>query len=166
MNDDHFDGLVNDATHAVTNLIPDTVLDGLRDRERSDLLFQINDALTPILRDVIDRTDTDNPTRASTVAALISELLETHAQHPEQCLASAVPYLRLCGTVLGGWLSARAAEAAAAQLAAGTGETAFLQAKLVTARHYTAHVLVQAPALCNTVQAGAISTLALDEQQF
>ena len=80
MNDDHFDGLVNDATHAVTNLIPDTVLDGLRDRERSDLLFQINDALTPILRDVIDRTDTDNPTRASTVAALISELLETHAQ--------------------------------------------------------------------------------------
>ncbi len=80
MNDDHFDGLVNDATHAVTNLIPDTVLDGLRDRERSDLLFQINDALTPILRDVIDRTDTDNPTRASTVAALISELLETHAK--------------------------------------------------------------------------------------
>ena len=80
MNDDHFDGLVNDATHAVTNLIPDSVLDGLRDRERSDLLFQINDALTPILRDVIDRTDTDNPTRASTVAALISELLETHAQ--------------------------------------------------------------------------------------
>ena len=80
MNDDHFDRLVNDATHAVTNLIPDTVLDGLRDRERSDLLFQINDALTPILRDVIDRTDTDNPTRASTVAALISELLETHAQ--------------------------------------------------------------------------------------
>ena len=80
MNDDHFDGLVNDATHAVTNLIPNTVLDGLRDRERSDLLFQINDALTPILRDVIDRTDTDNPTRASTIAALICELLETHAK--------------------------------------------------------------------------------------
>ena len=80
MNDDQFDALVDDATHAVNDLIPDTVLDGLRDSERSDLLFQINDALTPILRDVIDRTDTDNPTRASTVAALISELLETHAQ--------------------------------------------------------------------------------------
>ena len=80
MHDDQFDALVDDATHAVNDLIPDTVLDGLRDSERSDLLFQINDALTPILRDVIDRTDTDNPTRASTVAALISELLETHAQ--------------------------------------------------------------------------------------
>lgn len=105
-------------------------------------------------------------TAVSTLRDATGWLLETYAQHPEQCLASAVPYLRLCGTVLGGWLSARAAEAAAAQLAAGTGETAFLQAKLVTARHYTAHVLAQAPALCNTVQAGAISTLALDEQQF
>ncbi len=82
MNDDQFDALVDDATHAVNDLIPDTVLDGLRDSERSDLLFQINDALTPILREVIDRIDSgsDNPTRSSTIAALISELLETHAQ--------------------------------------------------------------------------------------
>lgn len=80
MNDDQFDALVDDATHAVNNLIPDTVLDGLRDSERSDLLFQINGALTPILREVIDRTDSDNPTRASTIAALICELLETHAK--------------------------------------------------------------------------------------
>lgn len=63
----------------INNLIPDTVLDGLSDSERSDLLFQINDALTPILRDVIDRTDTNNPTRASTIAALMAELLGTHA---------------------------------------------------------------------------------------
>lgn len=80
MNDDQFDALVDAATHAVNNLIPDTVLDGLRDSERSDLLFQINDALTPILREAIDRTDSDNPTRASAIAALICELLETHAK--------------------------------------------------------------------------------------
>ena len=80
MNDDQFVALVDDATHAVNTLIPNTVLDGLRDSERSDLLFQINDALTPILREAIDRTDSDNPTRASTIAALICELLETHAK--------------------------------------------------------------------------------------
>jgi len=81
MNDDQFDALVDDATHAVNNLIPNSVLDGLGKSERSELLFQINDALTPILRDVVDRTDNgnDNPTRACTLAALISELLETHA---------------------------------------------------------------------------------------
>lgn len=80
MNDDQFDTLVDDATHAVNNLIPDRLLDGLGNSGRSDLLCRINDALTPILRDVIDtaENDGDNPTRAGTIAALLTELLETH----------------------------------------------------------------------------------------
>ena len=81
MHDDQFDALVDDATHAVNNLIPDRLLDGLGDSGRSNLLFQINDVLTPILREVVDTAgdDSDNPTRASTIAGLLSELLETHA---------------------------------------------------------------------------------------
>jgi hypothetical protein len=80
MHDDQFDALVDDATHAVNNLIPDRLLDGLGNSGRSNLLFQINDALTPILREVVDTAgeDSDNPTRASTIAGLICELLETH----------------------------------------------------------------------------------------
>jgi hypothetical protein len=46
---DQFDELVDDATHAVNNLIPDHLLPELSDRERSSLLIAINDALTPIL---------------------------------------------------------------------------------------------------------------------
>lgn len=53
MNDDEFDELVDDATHAVNDLIPDRYLDGLSPGEHSSLLVQINDALTPILRDLI-----------------------------------------------------------------------------------------------------------------
>ncbi|MDF0491469.1 hypothetical protein PX699_16830 [Sphingobium sp. H39-3-25] len=53
MNDDEFDELVDDATHAVNDLIPDRYLDSLSPDERSNLLVQINDALTPILRDLI-----------------------------------------------------------------------------------------------------------------
>ena len=81
MHDDQFDALVDDATHAVNNLIPDRLLDGLGNTGRSNLLFQINDALTPILRDMVELADddSDNPTRASTIAGLLSELLETHA---------------------------------------------------------------------------------------
>ena len=81
MHDDQFDALVDDATHAVNNLIPDRLLDGLGNTGRSNLLFQINDALTPILREVVDTAgdDSDNPTRAITIAGLLSELLETHA---------------------------------------------------------------------------------------
>jgi len=81
MHDDQFDALVDDATHAVNNLIPDRLLGGLGSTGRSNLLFQINDALTPILREVVDTAgeDSNNPTRASTIAGLLSELLETHA---------------------------------------------------------------------------------------
>lgn len=57
MNDDDFDELVDDATHEVNNLIPDEYLNQLSDDERSELLVRINDALTPILRDVVGEED-------------------------------------------------------------------------------------------------------------
>lgn len=81
MNDAQFDTLVDDATHAVNDLIPDRYLDRMGAHARSGLLVSINDALTAILRDVIESagSDIDNPTRACTVATAIAELLETHA---------------------------------------------------------------------------------------
>lgn len=80
MTEDQFDTLVDDATHAVNNLIPDRTLDGLDITERSALLFRINDALTPILRDAIGTTEDapGKPTRAVTIAAMLGELIETH----------------------------------------------------------------------------------------
>jgi hypothetical protein len=80
MNDDQFDALVDNVTHAVNNLIPDRLLKVLSTAGRSDLLVQINDALTPILRDVIDQAGSDfrNPTRASTIATMISDLIASH----------------------------------------------------------------------------------------
>lgn len=78
MNDDQFSLLVRHATHAVNKHVPVSVLRGLDANERTDLFFRINDALTPILRGVINIVSNNNPTRASTIAALLSELLETH----------------------------------------------------------------------------------------
>jgi len=80
MTTDQFDALVDDASHAVNNVIPDRVLDMLGGTGRSNLLVQINDALTPILRDVIDQTGSDfgNPTRVRTIAAMVYELIQTH----------------------------------------------------------------------------------------
>lgn len=82
MTDDQFDGLVDDATHAVNNLIPGWILDGLGDSQRSEMLIRINDALTPILRDAIDNAAPDfgNQTRACTIAAMLCELVETHIE--------------------------------------------------------------------------------------
>ena len=62
MDKEEFDQLVDDATHAVNNLIPDHCLDQLDATSCSRLLRRINDALTPILRDVTEIKPMDRAT--------------------------------------------------------------------------------------------------------
>jgi alkylation response protein AidB-like acyl-CoA dehydrogenase len=93
-------------------------------------------------------------------------LLRHSATSPAGAAAGAVPYLRLTGTVLGGWLMALSAEAAATHLSAGDAQADFLSAKVHTARHYMAHQMAQAGGLRDTVTGGAASTLALADHQF
>jgi len=84
------------------------------------------------------------------------------AKDPRAQFAGAVPFLKLMGIVAGGWQMARAALAAAK----GTGDDSFDKAKIATARFYADHVLVQAPALRNTVVNGSAGVMALSEEQF
>ena len=93
-------------------------------------------------------------------------LVDHYRQQPEAAAAVAVPYLKLFGTVAGGWLMARAALIARERLAAPDADREFLEAKLATARFYLEHLLPQAAALSQTVTAGAASTLALDPAAF
>jgi alkylation response protein AidB-like acyl-CoA dehydrogenase len=74
-------------------------------------------------------------------------------------LAVAVPYLKLCGCVLGGWLGARAATRAAGRLAAGGADVEFLRAKLQSTRFYADQVLPQARAFAEICRGGAASVL-------
>ncbi|MFQ5763995.1 MAG: acyl-CoA dehydrogenase, partial [Rhodospirillales bacterium] len=80
-------------------------------------------------------------------------IVRTHQDNAAAVDAGAVPYLRLLGTVAGGWMMARAALAASGRLAQG-GDGAFAKDKLVSARFYADQVLVQAPALAATVTRG------------
>jgi hypothetical protein len=84
------------------------------------------------------------------------------SKDPRAQFAGAVPFLKLMGIVAGGWQMARAALAAAK----GTGDDSFDKAKIATARFYADHVLVQAPALRNTVVNGSAGVMALSEDQF
>jgi alkylation response protein AidB-like acyl-CoA dehydrogenase len=93
-------------------------------------------------------------------------LLENFAADPKGAAAGAVPYLKLWGTVAGGWQMARAALVAKQQLDGGTGEYDFYRAKLGTARFYAEHILPQAHAYRVAVVGGAASVLALEEAQF
>jgi 3-(methylthio)propanoyl-CoA dehydrogenase len=82
---------------------------------------------------------------------------------PDNALAGATPYLRMCGIVTGGWLLARSAQAAARALSAGGGDAEFLRQKLVTARFYAEQLLPQAAGLAPAVMAGPAD---LDEAAF
>jgi 3-(methylthio)propanoyl-CoA dehydrogenase len=83
-----------------------------------------------------------------------------------EAAAGAVPYLKLCGTVIGGWVMARGADAATAALARSDVDADFFDAKRITAHHYSLHVLPEAGAMRDTVVRGAATTLGLRDAQF
>jgi len=93
-------------------------------------------------------------------------LVDHYRKAPEAAAAVAVPYLKLFGTVAGGWLMARAALLARERLDAKGADRAFHEGKLATARFYLEHLLPQAGALAQTVTLGAESTLGLDVAAF
>src|SRR5262249_38747573 len=68
-------------------------------------------------------------------------LVETYPKDPKAASGVAVPYLKLFGTVAGGWMMARAALIARAQLQDPAADRDFLEGKLATARFYCEHEL-------------------------
>ncbi|MEJ7582922.1 MAG: acyl-CoA dehydrogenase [Acidimicrobiales bacterium] len=93
-------------------------------------------------------------------------LVEHGATDPLEALSAASPYQRIFATTVGGWLMARSALVARRQLEDGTGETAFLEAKVVTARFFAQHLLPQVRGLLSAVTAGKDDILALTPAQL
>jgi hypothetical protein len=81
-------------------------------------------------------------------------------------LAGSVPFLRLAGTALGGWLLARGALVAQTRLGQRDGDPAFLEAKLVTARFYAEVILPPALAELGPLKAAGRTVFVLAEEQF
>jgi len=85
--------------------------------------------------------------------------------HPNDVFAGSVPYLMLSGNLMAGWQLARAL--LVAQEALGRGEdTAFMQAKIITARFYADHLLTKAPGLRDAIVEGAVCVTALALEAF
>ncbi|MGH8300967.1 MAG: acyl-CoA dehydrogenase [Steroidobacteraceae bacterium] len=82
---------------------------------------------------------------------------------PERALAVAVPYLNLCGLVIGGWLLAKSAAIAAA--GRGAAGKDFYQSKIRTAHFYAKQVLPQAIGLAKVVEEGAASVLEAEPER-
>jgi alkylation response protein AidB-like acyl-CoA dehydrogenase len=95
-----------------------------------------------------------------------SWILAHYDDSPRETTAGALPYLKLAGTIVGGWQMARAARIASEQLVADGQNAKFLRAKIVTARFFCEHVLPEAKVYRDEVIEGSTSTLALDETAF
>ena len=87
-------------------------------------------------------------------------LLANRLSDPYATLAGATPYLRMCGTVTGGWLLARSALAAQRCLGRDGPGDELLEQKIVTARFYCDQLLPQAAGLRAAVTAGTADLVA------
>ncbi|WP_312382205.1 acyl-CoA dehydrogenase [Stutzerimonas balearica] len=135
-----------------------------------------------LLAELLDDIDTTlghlrQDARCSRLAAPLAEalaaarrarqyLLKGAASDPALPGSVAFNLMMLLGYLCGGWAMARSALAASAALAAGRGDPAFLEAKLVTAGFYADHLLPRTGALLASVLAGSHSTMALVEELF
>ncbi|MDD2989668.1 MAG: acyl-CoA dehydrogenase C-terminal domain-containing protein [Zoogloea sp.] len=91
-------------------------------------------------------------------------LLANYEATPQAAHAGSVPFLKLTGIVVGGWLMARSAQIAAGRLSGPDGD--FYKAKLATATYFAKHVIPEANAYRDAIVNGADAVLALEEALF
>jgi 3-(methylthio)propanoyl-CoA dehydrogenase len=124
----------------------------------SDLATVRGEDLAPIRASLAEAT--------TTLSRVTDWIVDTHGANPVLALAGASPYLRLFGTVAGGWLMAMAALSASRRLGEEPGQARFLKAKLATARFYADNILVEADALAAQIMRGGPSVLNLPAELF
>jgi alkylation response protein AidB-like acyl-CoA dehydrogenase len=128
----------------------------------SDLLREINDlrGSEPAMRSVRNAS-----IEAITVMRDATEaLLYQYAETPARAYAVAVPYLHLCGLVLGGAMLARSAAIATRRLGESADDARFYRAKLQTARFYAEYLLPQTLSLARTIKSGGPSVVEADTE--
>jgi hypothetical protein len=112
-----------------------------------ELAASENDAIADIRAQLAAATDS--------LEVATAWLVRTYADNPAAVGAGAVHYLKLLAFVAGGWLMARAALIADDKLDLGDGNADFLQGKIVSARFFANHYLVQADMLASVFMRGA-----------
>ncbi|REL25989.1 acyl-CoA dehydrogenase [Thalassotalea euphylliae] len=87
-------------------------------------------------------------------------------QNPDEIGAASVDYLMYSGYLTLAYFWAKMAKVAFTQLAEGTEDKAFYEAKIKTARFYFARILPRAQGHAACIENGAASMMAHDEEEF
>ena len=133
----------------------------------------INSLLAEATQELEEVQSSDANVRAAKAAALealeitrraVSGVLKSMMNSPADAYAVSIPFLKLCGFSLGGWLLAKSAAIAERKLASGTADRQFLEGKIASARFYSDHILPQTLALARVVEGGAGSVIETDAE--
>jgi hypothetical protein len=89
-------------------------------------------------------------------------LLGDLATAPDRAMAVSVPFLRMCGLTMGGWLLARSAAICARHLVEGASDAEFSASKLASAHFYCTQVLPQVLGLEQVVRSGSDAVVSTD----
>ncbi|WP_164114393.1 acyl-CoA dehydrogenase C-terminal domain-containing protein [Sphingorhabdus sp. Alg239-R122] len=92
--------------------------------------------------------------------------MQNGMQNPNNVGAGAHAYMHIMGIVALGLMWLRMAKVAADALDAGTGNAAFYETKLVTARYFAERIMPEAGALRRKIEAGSEATMALEPEMF
>ena len=93
-------------------------------------------------------------------------LMQNAMAKPDNAGAAAYPFMHITGIVALGLMWLRMAQTAASALDAGTGDAAFYEAKLVTARYFGERFTPDAGALRRKLESGADAMMALPAAAF
>jgi len=159
-----------------------TIYEGTTGIQANDLLnrklardqgLAINSLLAEATQELEEVQSSDANVRAAKAAALealeitrraVSGVLKSMMNSPADAYAVSIPFLKLCGFSLGGWLLAKSAAIAERKLASGTADRQFLEGKIASARFYSDHILPQTLALARVVEGGAGSVIETDAE--
>ena len=93
-------------------------------------------------------------------------LMQNGMTNPNNAGAASYHYMQIMGIVTVGLMWLRMAKAAAAKIDADDGDRAWMEAKLVTARHYAEQIMPDAGALRRKMEGGAEAMMALPPEMF
>jgi len=93
-------------------------------------------------------------------------LLGKAQDEPSVVYLAAFDYLMLAGTVIGAWQMGRAARIAHEKLTSNDADTAFYEAKIITARFYAEQILPRSAAYLDAATSNGSSAMDLQEEQF
>jgi 3-(methylthio)propanoyl-CoA dehydrogenase len=128
------------------------------------LIAEMQDSLSVLSAD----HSSAQASRAAAVDAVVrlrksaDVLLGYLATSPDRALAVSVPFLKMCGFTIGGWLMARAADIAAQKLKAGSTDAEFFGSKLASAFFYATQVLPQVLTFEHIVTRGSDAVVGTD----